>query len=59
MSATEERRETVPRTAIDTFAARGYWGTTVTEAAKAAGVSRAYAHRLFRGKELRFTAVVE
>lgn len=30
---------------IGAFTARGYWGTTTTEAAKAAGISRAYAYR--------------
>ncbi|MGW2033433.1 TetR/AcrR family transcriptional regulator [Streptomyces spinosus] len=59
LSTAEERRETVLRTAIGAFAARGYWGTTTTEVAKAAGISQAYVYRLFPNKELLFTGVVE
>ena len=59
LSTAEERRETVLRTAIGAFAARGYWGTTTTEVAKAAGISQAYVYRLFPSKESLFVAVVE
>ncbi|MFE2045209.1 TetR/AcrR family transcriptional regulator [Streptomyces sp. NPDC059477] len=58
LSTAEERRETVLRTAIGAFAARGYFGTTTTEVAKAAGISQAYVYRLFPHKEALFTAVV-
>ncbi|WP_448320262.1 TetR/AcrR family transcriptional regulator [Streptomyces sp. CO7] len=59
LSSAEERRETVLRTAIGAFAARGYFGTTTAEVAKAAGISQAYVYRLFPNKEVLFTAVVE
>ncbi|MGW2650437.1 TetR/AcrR family transcriptional regulator [Streptomyces sp. NPDC001393] len=59
LSTAEERRETVLRTAIGAFAARGYWGTTTTEVARAAGISQAYVYRLFPSKESLFAAVVE
>ncbi|MEU8472894.1 TetR/AcrR family transcriptional regulator [Streptomyces sp. NPDC029006] len=59
LSTAEERRETVLRTAIGAFAARGYFGTTTTEVARAAGISQAYVYRLFPNKESLFTAVVE
>lgn len=59
LSTADERRETVLRTAIGAFAARGYWGTTTTEVAKAAGISQAYVYRLFPSKESLFVAVVE
>jgi AcrR family transcriptional regulator len=59
LSTAEERRETVLRTAIGTFAARGYFGTTTTEVAKEAGISQAYVYRLFPNKESLFVAVVE
>ncbi|MFD7628400.1 TetR/AcrR family transcriptional regulator [Streptomyces sp. NPDC059851] len=59
LSTAEERRETVLRTAIGAFAARGYFGTTTTEVAKAAGISQAYVYRLFPNKEALFAAVVE
>ena len=59
LSTAEERREGVLRTAIGTFAARGYFGTTTTEVAKEAGISQAYVYRLFPNKESLFVAVVE
>lgn len=59
LSTAEERRETVLRTAIGAFAARGYFGTTTTEVGKAAGISQAYVYRLFPSKESLFVAVVE
>lgn len=59
LSTAEERRETVLHTAIGAFAARGYFGTSTTEVAKAAGISQAYVYRLFPNKESLFAAVVE
>jgi AcrR family transcriptional regulator len=59
LSTAEERRATVMRTAIDAFAARGYYGTTTTEVAKHAGISQAYLYRLFPDKEALFVAVVD
>ncbi|MGI5448775.1 TetR/AcrR family transcriptional regulator [Streptomyces sp. CA-243310] len=59
LSSAEERRDTVLRTAIGAFASRGYFGTTTTEVAKAAGISQSYVYRLFPNKEALFTAVVE
>lgn len=59
LSTAQQRRETVLRTAIGTFAARGYFGTTTTEVAKRAGISQAYIYRLFPNKESLFVAVVE
>ncbi|MER6522347.1 TetR/AcrR family transcriptional regulator [Streptomyces sp. NPDC001553] len=59
LSSAEERRDTVLRTAIGAFASRGYFGTTTTEVAKAAGISQSYVYRLFPHKEALFTAVVD
>jgi AcrR family transcriptional regulator len=59
LSTAAERRATVLRTAIGTFATRGYFGTTTTEVAKRAGISQAYVYRLFPNKESLFVAVVE
>ncbi|WP_433327024.1 TetR/AcrR family transcriptional regulator [Spirillospora sp. CA-294931] len=59
LSTADERRETVLRTAIGAFAARGYYGTTTAEVAKAAGISQAYVYRLFPDKETLFVAVIE
>ncbi|GAA3035365.1 transcriptional regulator, TetR family [Actinokineospora globicatena] len=59
LSTAGERREVVLRTAIGTFAARGYYGTTTSEVAKAAGISQAYVYRLFPDKESLFVAVIE
>lgn len=47
------------RTAVETFASRGYYGTTTTEVATRAGISQAYVYRLFPNKEALFLAVVE
>jgi AcrR family transcriptional regulator len=58
-STADERRETVLRTAIRAFAARGYYGTTTVEVAKAAGISQGYLYRLFPDKEALFVAVIE
>ncbi|MFI5955067.1 TetR/AcrR family transcriptional regulator [Cryptosporangium sp. NPDC051539] len=52
------RRETVLSTAIGAFAAKGYFGTTTVEVAKAAGISQAYLYRLFPDKQTLFAAVV-
>ncbi|NBM16251.1 TetR/AcrR family transcriptional regulator [Streptomyces sp. GC420] len=59
LSTADERRETVLRTAIGAFASRGYFGTTTSDVAKAAGISQAYVYRLFPNKEALFVAVVE
>ncbi|MCE9668666.1 TetR/AcrR family transcriptional regulator [Myxococcus stipitatus] len=59
LSTAEERRATVLRTAIQAFAARGYYGTATTEVAKAAGISQAYLYRLFPDKEALFVAVID
>ncbi|MEU5696850.1 TetR/AcrR family transcriptional regulator [Actinosynnema sp. NPDC020468] len=59
LSTADERRDTVLRTAIGAFAARGYYGTTTGEVAKSAGISQAYVYRLFPDKEALFLAVVE
>jgi AcrR family transcriptional regulator len=54
----EERRETVLRTAVRAFAARGYYGTPTVDIAKEAGISQSYLYRLFPAKEDLFIAVV-
>ncbi|MFP2925398.1 TetR/AcrR family transcriptional regulator [Pyxidicoccus sp. 3LG] len=59
LSTADERRGTVLRTAIQAFAARGYYGTTTVEVAKAAGLSQAYLYRLFPDKEALFVAVID
>ncbi|GAA0254484.1 TetR/AcrR family transcriptional regulator [Cryptosporangium japonicum] len=58
LSTAEDRRETVLGTAIGAFAAKGYFGTTTVEVAKAAGISQAYLYRLFPDKQTLFAAVV-
>ncbi|WP_253773955.1 TetR/AcrR family transcriptional regulator [Goodfellowiella coeruleoviolacea] len=59
LSTAEERRDTVLRTALGAFGARGYWGTTTSEVAKSANISQAYVYRLFPDKQSLFVAVVE
>ncbi|MEU9455902.1 TetR/AcrR family transcriptional regulator [Streptomyces sp. NPDC048277] len=58
-STAEERRATVMRTAIRTFAERGYYGTSTMDVAKAAGISQGYLYRLFKDKETLFAALVD
>jgi AcrR family transcriptional regulator len=58
LSTADERRETVLRTAIHAFAAKGYYGTTTSEVAAQAGISQAYVYRLFPDKESLFVAVI-
>lgn len=58
LSTADERRETVLRTAVRAFAARGYYGTPTVDIAKQAGISQSYLYRLFPGKEDLFIAVV-
>lgn len=47
------------RTAIKTFAERGYYGTSTMDVAKAAGISQGYLYRLFKDKETLFAALVD
>jgi AcrR family transcriptional regulator len=58
LSTAEERRDTVLRTAVRAFAARGYYGTPTVDIAKEAGISQSYLYRLFPAKEDLFIAVV-
>ncbi|MQY10219.1 hypothetical protein SRB5_03260 [Streptomyces sp. RB5] len=58
-STADERRATVMRTAIGTFAERGYYGTSTMDVAKAAGISQGYLYRLFKDKETLFAALVD
>src|SRR5215467_9668065 len=58
LSTAHERRETVLRTAVRAFAARGYYGTPTVDIAKQAGISQSYLYRLFPTKEELFIAVV-
>ncbi|MBP2336579.1 AcrR family transcriptional regulator [Saccharothrix coeruleofusca] len=58
-STAEQRRATVMRTAIKTFAERGYYGTSTMDVAKGAGISQGYLYRLFKDKETLFAALVD
>ncbi|WP_326731613.1 TetR/AcrR family transcriptional regulator [Streptomyces phaeochromogenes] len=58
LSTADERRATVMQTAMHAFAACGYYGTTTTQVAEAAGISQAYLYRLFPNKEALFVALV-
>ncbi|GAA4263058.1 TetR/AcrR family transcriptional regulator [Dactylosporangium darangshiense] len=58
-STAEARRATVLDRAVSVFARNGYHATPVTAVAAAAGISEAYALRLFSGKQGLFVAAVE
>ncbi|MFE3560556.1 TetR/AcrR family transcriptional regulator [Streptomyces sp. NPDC059193] len=47
------------RTAITTFAERGYHGTSTMDVAKAAGISQGYLYRLFTDKTALFAALID
>jgi AcrR family transcriptional regulator len=58
-STAEARRATLVDRAVAVFARNGYHATPVTAVAAAAGISEAYALRLFSGKLGLFVAAVE
>jgi AcrR family transcriptional regulator len=58
-STAEARRVAVLEQAVSVFARNGYHATPVTAVAAAAGISEAYALRLFKGKLGLFLAAVE
>ncbi|GAA2366133.1 TetR/AcrR family transcriptional regulator [Dactylosporangium salmoneum] len=58
-STAEARRAAVLDRAVSVFARNGYHATPVTAVAAAAGISEAYALRLFSGKQGLFVAAVE
>lgn len=47
------------KTAMRTFAQRGYYGTSTMDVAKDAGISQGYLYRLFSDKAALFAALVE
>jgi AcrR family transcriptional regulator len=59
LSTAADRRVEVLHAAVHAFAARGYYGTTTTEVATAAGISQAYLYRLFPDKQALFVAVLD
>ncbi|MDR7277067.1 TetR/AcrR family transcriptional regulator [Catenuloplanes atrovinosus] len=58
-STAAERRATVLRTAVQAFSERGYYGTSTTDVAAAAGISQGYLYRLFKDKQALFAAVID
>ena len=59
LSTADLRRETMIASAVKVFAKTGYYGTTVADVAKDAGISPAYIFRLFPSKEELFVAAVD
>ena len=55
----DQRREAVVATAVETFARRGFYGTTTHEIAGAARISQPYLYRLYPNKEALFAAAVD
>lgn len=53
-----ERRALTVQAATDVFAARGYFGASTDQVARAAGISQPYVVRMFGGKEALFVEVV-
>lgn len=59
LSTAEQRRPIVTNAALHAFARGGYHGTTVADIARAAGISSAYAFKLFPSKEHLFAAALD
>lgn len=59
LSTAEARREQIVAAAVSVFAVRGYFGTSTTEVAHAAGISQAYLYRLYPDKQALFIAVID
>ena len=59
LSTADLRKETVINSAMTLFAKTGYFGTTVADVAKGAGISSAYVFRLFPSKEELFLAALD
>ncbi|WP_229698820.1 TetR/AcrR family transcriptional regulator [Wenjunlia tyrosinilytica] len=58
-STAEKHRATVMLTAVKAFAERGYYGTSTSDVAQAAGISQSYLYRLFPNKETLFAALID
>lgn len=59
LSTSETRRGEARAAALQVFASRGYAATTVAQVAEAAGISSAYAFKLFGSKEEMFVRALE
>jgi TetR/AcrR family fatty acid metabolism transcriptional regulator len=55
----EDRRDTLLRAAIDTFAARGYFNAQVADVARAAGVAAGTVYLYFRSKDDLLVSIFE
>ena len=54
-----DKRDTILRAAIDTFAARGYFTAQVADVAKAAGIAAGTVYLYFRGKDDLLVSIFE
>lgn len=59
LSTSADRRSEVAAAAVQAFAHRGFYGTTTTEVAGAAGVSQAYLYKLYPDKAAMFVAALD
>jgi AcrR family transcriptional regulator len=55
----DERRRAIMAAAIESFAQKGFYGTTTHEIAERVGISQPYLYRLYPNKEALFAAVVD
>jgi len=55
----ERRREQIVRAAADSFASRGYRGTTTRDIAERAGITEAALYRYYPSKEALYSAIVD
>lgn len=59
LSTSQERRSDVEAAAVEAFAARGFYGTTTSEVAAAAGISQAYLYKIYPDKTAVFVAALD
>jgi AcrR family transcriptional regulator len=59
LSTAEERRDRVDAVAVEVFSERGFYATTTTEVATAAGISQSYLYKLYPDKTSLFIAALD
>ncbi|RLL65746.1 TetR/AcrR family transcriptional regulator [Streptomyces sp. Z26] len=59
LSTSDARRQEVDAVAVEVFSRRGFYATTTTEIARAAGISQAYLYKLYPDKTSLFVAALK
>ncbi len=59
LSTADDRRVEIEAVAVEVFSARGFYATTTTEVATAAGISQSYLYKLYPDKTSLFVAALD